>query len=153
MIANVTVAITHQPEVHRLHGVERRAMKHKQHRGQGNPRDEWVMSSRPEHPALVPIDLFFTAQPGAAASGAGPGRPRPDDAETHTRRPSTLQATVLCVLRNCARSGLLWLVTDVYIGDWVTIGGIPRPKLTSYLCSIIWQWPDEGQRGGGWRRR
>jgi hypothetical protein len=41
----------------------RRATKDKQHPGKSHPRDEWVISSRPEHPAFVPVELFLAAQP------------------------------------------------------------------------------------------
>ncbi|GIF48182.1 hypothetical protein Afe04nite_27210 [Asanoa ferruginea] len=41
----------------------RRATKDKQSPGKLNPRDEWVISSRPVHEALVDVELFLAAQP------------------------------------------------------------------------------------------
>ena len=40
----------------------RRATKDKLHPGKYNPRDEWIMSSQPEHPALVSVERFLEAQ-------------------------------------------------------------------------------------------
>jgi site-specific DNA recombinase len=76
----------------------RRATKDKQHPGKGNPRDEWVMSSRPEHPALVPVDLFLAAQPTArrreqARADRDPMAPNP---HRQTKSAYRLRSYVYC---------------------------------------------------------
>jgi hypothetical protein len=40
----------------------RRATKDKHHPGKRNPKDQWVISSKPEHPALISVETFLAAQ-------------------------------------------------------------------------------------------
>ena len=81
----------------------RRAMKHKQHPGKGNPRDEWVFSSRPEHPALVPMELFLAAQalPGRREKARADQEPMAPNPHPQTRHTYRLRSYVFCVL--CGR--------------------------------------------------
>jgi DNA invertase Pin-like site-specific DNA recombinase len=56
----------------------RRSTKDKLHPGKHNPREEWVVSEQPTHPAIVQIDTFFAAQEVA------PTRMRSRADATHT---------------------------------------------------------------------
>lgn len=40
----------------------RRSTKDKLHPGKNNPREQWVVTDKPTHPAIVPIDMFLAAQ-------------------------------------------------------------------------------------------
>jgi hypothetical protein len=77
----------------------RRAMKDRRHPGKHNPRDEWVISSQPQHPALVSIETFLAAQVSRRRVGA-----RPDsDAAGANPHPNTktvyrLRSYVFCAL-------------------------------------------------------
>jgi site-specific DNA recombinase len=81
----------------------RRAMKHKVNPGKGNPRDEWVFSSRPEHPALVPMDLFLAAQtpPSRREKARADQEPMAANPHPQTRHTYRLRSYVFCVV--CGR--------------------------------------------------
>lgn len=76
----------------------RRAMKDKRHPGKHNPREEWVMSSKPEHPALVSIETFLAAQANRERAGARSDDPAAANPHRQTKTVYRLRSYVYCAL-------------------------------------------------------
>jgi site-specific DNA recombinase len=75
----------------------RRATKDKQHPGKHNPREEWVISSKPEHPALVPVETFLAAQATRRRARARPDSdPAAPNPHPLTRAVYRLRSFVYC---------------------------------------------------------
>ena len=74
----------------------RRATKDKRHPGKNNPREEWVMSSKPEHPALVGVETFLAAQTFRRRVGARPDSPGAANPHRQTKTEYRLRSYVYC---------------------------------------------------------
>jgi DNA invertase Pin-like site-specific DNA recombinase len=76
----------------------RRSTKDKLHPGKNNPREEWIVSAEPTHPAIVPIDTYVAAQSVAAARQRSRADAQPDTPNRHrqTRRVYALRSYVWC---------------------------------------------------------
>lgn len=83
----------------------RRATKDKQHPGRQNPKDQWVISSKPEHPALISVETFLATQELTGVRTAQPGRekhradrdPATPNSHPQTRHVYRLRSYVWCV--------------------------------------------------------
>lgn len=83
----------------------RRAMKDRRNPGKHNPREERVISSQPQHPALVSMEMFLAAQVSRRRVGA-----RPDDPSAPNPHPKTdtvyqLRSYVFCAQCNARMYG------------------------------------------------